>query len=118
MKVSISWRGRVLVAVLTGEIDTIDSEGLGEALDEVARTDATGVVLDFTGVTYIASMGIGMMLRLAKDLRVRGMRARIAGPSPAARTILDTLRIGSTIPIDATVEEAAKNLAPVTVAQV
>lgn len=115
MQVTTSWRDRVLVAVLTGEIDTFDSEGLGEALEEVARTDAAGVVLDFSGVKYIASMGIGMLVKLAKQVRAHGVHARIAAASPEVRMVLNTVRLGSALPMDATVEEAVGNLAGVKV---
>lgn len=110
MTVTTSWRGRVLVAALIGEVDIADSDGLGEALEEVAQADADGVILDFSGVWFINSIGIRMLLRLAKEVRARCTQARIAAAMPSIRSILETVRLDAVLPIDGTVDESVEKL--------
>ena len=115
MKVTTTRMGDVLVAHLSGEIDTMDSEGLGEALAAMSEAGTAGVVLDFAGVTYIASMGISMVLKLAQELRKAKSPVVIAGATPAVKTVLEMVHLGSVIPMEATVEAAAGRLGAVTV---
>lgn len=106
MKVQTTHIGNLMVAQLVGEIDTFDSEGLGVALAQVAASPPAGVVLDFSQVTYIASMGLSMLLKLAQELRKSKCKLAIAAVTPAVRTVLDTVHLGSAIPIEASVEAA------------
>ncbi len=113
MDLSTSWRGRVLVASLRGELDMKQHENLANALDELANADATGIVLNFAGVIYLASVGIGMLLKLVQKGRERGIAVRLAAPRPAVRMILEMVRAETTLPMDATIEESVQQLTPV-----
>ena len=110
MTVKTTRVGNILVATLTGEIDLLDSDGLSDELFGLADSNAQGVVLDFSGVTYIASVGIGMLLQLTKTLRAAGTPTRLAGATPAIRTILETVRIGAVLPQDDSVEASLQKL--------
>jgi anti-sigma B factor antagonist len=111
MKVNPRQVGKVMVAELSGEIDTLDSEGMGEALSAITAAKPQGVVLDFSGVTYIASMGLSLLLKLAQDVRKAGGKLVIAAVSPPVKTVLDTVHLGAAIPIESTVEAALARLA-------
>jgi anti-sigma B factor antagonist len=98
--------GSAVVAELVGEIDTIDNEGFGNALTTILAAKPASLVLDFSGVRYIASAGISLLLQLARDLRKNGSTLVIASANPAVKTVLDTVHLGAVIPMAATVEEA------------
>ena len=106
MKVHTQNHGQVIVAQLSGEIDTIDTDGLGSTLQEIVAAAPAGVVLDFGQVSYIASVGIGLLLKLAQDLRKMKCPLVIANITPQVRTVLDTVHLSSAIPMVATVDEA------------
>jgi anti-anti-sigma factor len=110
MKVTTTWHGKVLVAALSGEIDTIDSDGMAQALETVAHADAAGVVLDFAKVSYIASLGVGMLMQVAREIRGRSIRVRIAAASPEVHAVLHAVRISTIIPLDKTVGDAIAQL--------
>jgi anti-anti-sigma factor len=110
MKVTTRHAGNVVVAELVGEIDTVDTEGLGEALGAIVAGKPAGLVLDFAGVNYIASMGLSLLLKLAKDMRKASSPLAIAAVTPAVKTVLDTVRLGAAIPVEATVENALKRV--------
>jgi anti-sigma B factor antagonist len=106
MKVQTRQIGDVVVAQLRGEIDTLDAEGMGEALAGIVADRPEGLVLDFAGVTYIASMGLSLLLKLAQDLRKGGGKLAIAAVTPAVKMVLDAVHMGQAIPIERTVDEA------------
>jgi len=112
MNVTTTWRGKVLVVSLTGELDTIEQDGLSSALEQVVSANAAAVILDCAGVRYIASLGLSILVKLAKDLRQRRVPLRMAAVTPPIRTILDTVQLGALIPIDPTIEDALGNLVP------
>ena len=110
MNFTSSWQGSVLVGKLTGELGFKDQVAMNQALDQMVASDATGVVLDFREVVYLASMGIGMLMKLAKDFREKGIQVRLAGPRPGVKMLLEMVRAESVIPIDATIEESVKQV--------
>jgi stage II sporulation protein AA (anti-sigma F factor antagonist) len=72
MPVRISTDGRTLTARLSGEIDHHSAAELRQEIDRaVERTWPEYLVLDFNGVTFMDSSGIGLVmgrLRLMKEL--------------------------------------------------
>jgi len=110
MKVSTRRAGDVVVAELVGEIDAVDTEGLGESLSEIAAEKPAGLVLDFSQVSYIASMGLSILLKLAQEMRKIKSPLVIAAVTPAVKTVLDTVHLGSAIPLETTVDGALKRM--------
>ena len=110
MKVSTQQIGNITVAQLIGEIDTEDSDGLGESLATIVAAQPENLVLDFAGVSYIASMGLSLLLKAAQDLRKTKGKMVIASVTPAVKTVLDTVHLGAAIPIEPTVNAALARL--------
>lgn len=72
MPVRITTDGRTLTARLSGEIDHHSAAGLRQEIDlALERAWPEYLVLDFSGVTFMDSSGIGLVmgrLRLMKEL--------------------------------------------------
>ena len=72
VKIEIAPESDTVTALLTGEIDHHGAGGLREAIDDsVRRTCPRTLVLDFGGVEFMDSSGIGLVLgryRLMQDL--------------------------------------------------
>ena len=77
--------GTVLLRV-GGEVDTLTATrlqaGLDEALDS-ARADAAGVVVDLTGVTFLASSGLAVLIGGARRAAEVGRRLLLVAASRA-----------------------------------
>jgi anti-anti-sigma factor len=76
-----------VTAVITGEFDmpaTFTTElALERALE---RPDLRSFTLDLTGLTFIDSVGLGVVIRLAAELEARGIPLCILlGPPPVQR---------------------------------
>jgi anti-anti-sigma factor len=69
--------GNVVVAAPVGRADLAGSAALETALSPLwERADVEGIVLDLSGVPYISSVGLRVLMIAAKQMR--GRRARIA----------------------------------------
>ena len=77
--------GAVLLAA-DGEIDTLTAArlqaGLTEAV-EAARADGSGVVVDLSGVTFLASSGLAVLIGGARRLAESSKRLRLVAASRA-----------------------------------
>jgi anti-sigma B factor antagonist len=84
--------GQVSVLTVSGEIDLTSAPRLRAALDEFlddpGATALTGVVLDLTAVTFLASAGLAVLVDAHEHATQRGIALKIVidGPgSPVAR---------------------------------
>jgi anti-sigma B factor antagonist len=57
---------------LSGEIDLSSAHLLVDAIEEAVEAGATTVILDFAGVTFVNSTGLGTMVAATKRLRADG----------------------------------------------
>jgi anti-sigma B factor antagonist len=99
----------VLVAAPIGQIDHPNAERLKDALAPVldAAAQARGaLVLDFSGVDYISSMGLRVLLMAAKDLRARNARIGVAALRPIVQEIFDIARFNHVVEVFPTVRAA------------
>jgi anti-sigma B factor antagonist len=84
--------GQVSVLTVSGEIDLTSGPRLRAALDEVlddpGATALTDVVLDLTGVTFLGSAGLAVLVDAHEHATQRGIALKVVidGPgSPVAR---------------------------------
>ena len=110
MDLTTSWQGRVLVATLKGEMSMKDHAELSSALAEMAKADASAIILNFAEVIYIASVGVGMLMKLVKEAKDRGIGVRLASPRPAVKMVLEMVRVQSILPMDATLAESVEKV--------
>lgn len=78
---------RVVVTV-TGELDLSQAERLGERLDPLITPGAV-VALDATGLTFMDSTGLRMLLRATKRAADRGAGFRLVAPQAAVLRVLE-----------------------------
>jgi len=76
-----------VTAVLTGDFDMPATFTTEPALEgALERPGLRSFTLDLTGLTFIDSLGLGVVIRLAGELEARGIPMRILpGPPPVQR---------------------------------
>jgi anti-sigma B factor antagonist len=76
-----------VTAVITGKLDMPATFTTEPALEGVLeRPGLRSFTLDLTRLTFIDSVGIGVVIRLAAELQARGIPLRILpGPAPVQR---------------------------------
>ena len=83
MPVHIVLKENVLTARLLGEIDDHQAREMREAIDGTAARVRPAVIrLDFSGVPFMDSSGIGLIIGRYKQLRLWGGRLVLTGMSP------------------------------------
>lgn len=99
--------GEVLTARITGEIDLSNASELEETIVDAVPNTALGMVVDLSGVEYLDSAGIRMLVHLVERFRWRQQVMRAAAPDGSrVRGVLSMAGADGVIPVDATVTEA------------
>lgn len=89
--VTVIEEGGALVALLHCEIDHHSVKGVREAIDgRMEKSSARSVVLDFGGVGFMDSSGIGLILGRAEIAAKLGRTLRLRSLSP---TLLRVIRL-------------------------
>ncbi|MBK1661121.1 STAS domain-containing protein [Paracraurococcus ruber] len=95
---------------LSGFLDAAAVERLEPQFAAAVAAADRDTILDLSGVDYCGSLGIRMMLAAAKALQKRGRKLVLAAPQPPVRTVLETVGIGSLVPMTASVGDARHQL--------
>lgn len=66
-------------------------------------------IFDLTGVPYMDSAGIGMIVSQYVRCQGKGVRMIVAGVTPRVRELLKITKVDTFLPMAATVEEAEAN---------
>lgn len=83
MSVKISNKGEVLYCSISGEIDHHSAAGLRKTIDDATETLMPSLlVLDFSGVTFMDSSGIGLVMGRYRNISKLGGKVHISNPSP------------------------------------
>jgi anti-anti-sigma factor len=70
----------------------------------------TGVLVDLSGVTFLASIGIRTLLLGAQTVKRRGGRFVLLNPSPDIKEVLEVSGVGDIMPVCSDVEEGLQVL--------
>ena len=102
-------KGKTLYIQLEGEIDHHNAQGIRERIDMAFDpTDCRQMIFDFSGVTFMDSSGIGMIIGRYKNAKKRGGTIFITGMSPEIGRIFQISGLAKIIDSYASVEEAEK----------
>lgn len=104
-----------VVAAPVGRIDHALAARLQPALApmiEAASKSRGALVLDFSGVPYISSMGLRVLMIAAKELRAHGARIAVAAMQPVVAEIFDIARFGHVVDVFPSVHDALQALSP------
>jgi len=110
MRIHLVREGTVVRLSFRG-CDAIDSANAAEVKTEALRLlgDAPDVVVDLTGVDFLDSAGVGVLVGLFKHARLRGGRARFCGLTPGVRSVLELIQLDRIFEIYDDVETAVRS---------
>lgn len=98
-------RGRTVLLRVRGKLDARSAPHLQEVGSRI-RARKLNLVLDLSGVTFMASSGLGSLLSLAEEFRQSECRVRLASPSPAVESVIHLLNLHQFLTIDASEQES------------
>ena len=86
--------------VITGRLDTPGTNAVSAALHELAAAPKRGLIVDLSAVQFAASIGIGQVIRAAKEVKNRGGHLVVlASANSAVMISLTTTGIDKMIPV-------------------
>jgi anti-sigma B factor antagonist len=101
----------VIKVVLTGRLDFIRAQALDGPLNAVAES-RRAMVIDLSGVEFIASLGLRTLIKCAKTINRKKGRLALLSPRPVVAEIIHISGIEELIPVFQSEAEALAAVAP------
>jgi anti-sigma B factor antagonist len=98
-------RGRTISLRVSGRLDSRSTSQLLQRCTAV-RDARRNLVLNLSGVSFIASSGIGALLALVQQFGEAGASVRLAALSEAVESVIRLLNLDQFLTIDSTEDEA------------
>ena len=104
--------GDVVVAAPAGRIDHANAEGLTAALSPLLEPGAAGqaLLLDISGVDYISSVGLRVLMMAAKQLRAQQRKLGVAAAQPVVGEIFEISRFNLILDLSPTVRAGLERM--------
>ncbi len=83
----------------TGELDIATAESLERELHAAEESDASMIVLDLSGLTFIDSTGLRLVLEVNDRCGGEADRLRVIAGSPALERLLDIVGLRGRLPL-------------------
>ena len=99
------------ILVVSGDADLHSAPELRERLRMAVDGGATNVVLDLSGVTFIDSTSLGVLLGTMRRLRELDGQMRLVVPRPEVRRIFELTLLDRVFPLDESRDDAVEALA-------
>jgi anti-sigma B factor antagonist len=107
MNFTTSDHGTVTVVALHGNLmGGPDAAALNSTLHELVDAGKKHVVLDFRGVQFMNSSGLGLLIGGASTLKSAGGALKIAGASEKILSLIKIVKLGSVFQSYPTVDDA------------
>lgn len=94
------------VLTVAGELDVAGAPELRQHVMAAVRTGATRLVLDLTGVDFIDSFGLGVLVGALKRVRLLDGDLRLVVPEPRVRRVLEVCDLDRVFTMHTTIDEA------------
>ena len=107
MELTIIQRADELTQVsLSGRMDAMGIQRVETRFQGLTAARGKHTIIDMSGVDFIASIGLSMLLSSARSLHHRGARMVIVNPQPRVMKVLETAHMPSVIPVVKSLAEA------------
>ena len=105
----------IAVAAPSGRIDHASAENFRLALEPLlaqCKAGGEGILLDFSGVEYISSVGLRVLMMAAKQVKAQQGRIVIAAMQPVVKEIFEISRFNMVYESFDSVPAALEKLSP------
>jgi anti-sigma B factor antagonist len=98
--------GPVALVQLVGRLDAAGADAVGVRFTAAIAARTRDAVVDLSGVTFIASLGIRLLISTARALALKGHRMALFGAPALVQEVFDDSALDQVMPIVATEAEA------------
>lgn len=99
MELQMTDLGSAAKIALSGRLDTAGVDRIETRFTASVVPGARNTVVDLTGVTYVSSMGLRMLIGTARALKGKRARMVLFGAVPPVRETLDIAGLGEIVPL-------------------
>jgi anti-sigma B factor antagonist len=96
---------------LVGQLDTHGETQISAKMTELTVPAGRDAIVDMSGVTYISSMGISLLLTISSGLKRQGKRLMLLAPQPFVAKVLQIARLQSQFDVVGSEEQLQEVLA-------
>jgi anti-sigma B factor antagonist len=111
-----SLTGSLALVSVSGELDLYTSERLQQAIDEATSVGADEVLVDLSGVGFIDSTALGVIVQETKRLEGRGQSLHLVMNDPRTLRVFELTGLDRVLHRHATLHDALSQLMPQAVA--
>ncbi len=112
MDIEVQQLGENLSCVrLSGRMDSAGVDKGDLRFSATVVSPGRNAIVDLSGVEFLASMGIRLLITSARALKLKGAQMVLFGPNEMVGTVLDHVAIDQIIPVVASQDQAIAQLA-------
>jgi anti-sigma B factor antagonist len=100
---------QIEVVKVKGRIDANSAPGMEAIINAPLERGVKKIVVDLSGVEYMSSAGLRVLLASLKKVRSIGGELRLAGMQPFVREVFDMTGFSRLFSVSPTAEEAVKS---------
>lgn len=93
------------VVSLSGKLDIFSKNAFKDTAEKYTEVNSKGLILDFQGVTFMDSVGLGALMVLARTFQKLKGRIIVVNPQDQVKTLLSEMNVAKMIPMYATDEQ-------------
>ncbi len=94
--------GPVTCARLQGRLDAAGADRIGLRFTAHVAAPGRDAIIDLSGVSFVASMGLRLLITTARSLHQKGRRMVLFGASEGVQGVLDDVALDQIMPVVAT----------------
>ena len=98
--------GGAVVVGLQGSADATEVPVLRRRLEELLDARTEQIVLDLSGMDFIGSLGLGVLVEAHRRMQTYQGHLRLVNPNPRVRSVLETTQLTALFPIFDSVQGA------------
>lgn len=99
MEFKLTELGNAAKIALVGRLDTPGVDRIETRLTASVVPAARNTAVDLSGVTFVSSMGLRMLISTARSLSMKKAKMVLFAPQPLVKESLDHASLGDIIPI-------------------
>jgi len=100
----------IINIAIKGRLDAATSPAAEETIKQAIEVDANRLLFDFSGLEYLSSGGLRVILGAAKEIRRREGKIALCSLNPYVNEIFEVSGLSAMIPIKDSIEEGLKDL--------
>ena len=91
LSITRSVDGQDVVLTLSGELDVISAPDLAEQLDELAAEACPRVLLELSGLTFVDSAGVSVLVKAKHEAEANGRLLILRSPTEQVRQVFSVV---------------------------